>query len=131
MPFVQKYAMEELPSVNFVKGVDFSGFEPLKSSYSSVVWGAAIGNDKMVLGWFRDAGSEPPDWNMKPVISKQSVTITVPGTANDWRVDFYDTRTGKTILSSTSVTRNGQSITITLPDFQDDIAFKAYVVQRR
>ena len=126
MPFVQKYSMKELPSAEFVKGVDFSGFEPLKSSYSSGVWGAAIGNDKMVLGWFRDSGCEPPNWHMKPLISKQTVTITLRGKVNVWRVDFYDTKTGVTIINSTLVTRNGQTITIPLPDFQDDIAFKAY-----
>jgi len=41
-------------------------------------------------------------------------------------VDFYDTKTGSTILSSASVTRQGDAITIPLPDFRDDIAFKAY-----
>jgi hypothetical protein len=52
------------------------------------------------------------------------VTITVPGTAANWQVDFYDTSTGTTILSSTSVTRRGSTVTVTLPGFQDDIAFK-------
>ncbi|MGA2514159.1 MAG: hypothetical protein ABSG37_11150 [Candidatus Limnocylindrales bacterium] len=126
MAFMQTYATTELPVAKFASDVDFSGFGPLTSSSSSGVWGAAVGNGKSVLGWFRDASSEPPNWGMKPVVSKQSVTITVPGTATSWRVDFYDTRTGTTILSSTSVTRKGNTITIPLPDFHDDIAFKLY-----
>ena len=124
IPWMQKYETEELPAVNFVSGVDFSGFQPLASTTSSGVWGAAVGNEKMALGWFRDAGSEPPDWPLQPVVSKQSVTVTVPGNASNWKVDFYSTRDGTTILSSVTVSRTGSTVTILLPDFQDDIAFK-------
>jgi hypothetical protein len=107
--------------------VDFSGFQPLKSSSSSGVWGAAVGNEKMVLGWYRDATCEPPDWNMKPVVSKQTVTITVLGSATNWKIDFYNTRTGTELVNSIMVTRKGDQVTFTLPDFTDDIAFKMYI----
>jgi hypothetical protein len=63
---------------------------------------------------------------MKPEVSKQTVTITVPGSAANWQVDFYNTKDGTTILSSVAVSRKGSAITIPLPDFQDDIAFKLY-----
>jgi hypothetical protein len=125
-PFIQKYANADLPASNFVRGVDFTDFQPLTSTSSSSVWGSAIGNENMVLGWFRDAFCEPPDWKLQPVISKQTITITVPGTAANWRVDFYDTKTGTIIISSAVVTRKGNTITLFLPDFQDDIAFKLY-----
>ncbi len=124
--FMQTYATAELPVAHFVSGVDFSGLKPLKSTSSSGVWGAAIGNEKSVIGWFRDAGSEPPDWNLKPAISKQTITLTIPGTAANWQVDFYNTKDGTTILSSVAVNRKGNTITIPLPDFQDDIAFKLF-----
>jgi hypothetical protein len=124
IPWMQKYETEELPAVNFVSGVDFSGFQPLASTTSSSVWGAAVGNENMVLGWYRDAGSEPPDWTLQPVVSKQNVTVTVPGKASNWKVDFFDTRDGTTILNSVAVSQTGSTITIPLPDFQDDIAFK-------
>ena len=124
IPWMQKYATDELPAVNFVNGVDFSGFQPLRSASTSAVWGAAVGNEKMVLGWYRDATSEPPDWPLQANISKQSVTITVPGTAVPWQVDFFDTKTGTKKLSSTSASRAGNTISVPLPDFQDDIAFK-------
>jgi hypothetical protein len=81
-----------------------------------------------VLGWFRDAKSEPPDWNLQPVISKQTVTISVPGNAINWKIDFYNTKTGIDIISSAVVTRKGEKITITLPDFKDDIAFKMVIL---
>ena len=124
--FLQTYATAELPVAHFVSGIDFSGFGPLKSSPTSQVWGAAIGNEKYAIGWYRDATSEPPDWNLIPVVSKQTVTITVPGSAANWQVDFYNTKDGTTILSSVAVSRKGNTITVSLPDFQDDIAFKLY-----
>jgi hypothetical protein len=126
MPFIQKYANADLPASNFVRGVDFTGFQPLASTSNIEVLGATVGNEKMVLGWYRDATSEPPDWNPKPKISKQTVIITVPGTAVNWQVDFYNTKTGTDIISSAMVTRAGDKITIILPDFTDDIAFKLY-----
>ena len=125
VPWMQQYKTEELPAVNFVNGIDFSGFQPLASISTSGVWGAALGDEQTVLGWYRDAACEPPNWNLKPLISKQTVTITVPGTAASWRVDFYSTKDGTTQLGSVFVTRKGNTITISLPDFQDDIAFKA------
>jgi hypothetical protein len=124
IPWMQKYETVELPAVNFVKGVDFSGFKPLTSISSPGIWGAAVGNEKIALAWYRDATSEPPDWTMQPLVSKQIVTIAVPGTTAIWQVDFYDTKTGTKIISSASATRKGNTITVPLPDFQDDIAFK-------
>ena len=124
MPWLEQYSTMELPAVHFVQDVDFTGFTPLTSTSSPAVWGAAVGNESMVLGWYRDAASEPPDWNVQTIPAGQTVTLTVPGTAANWQVDFYDTSTGTTILSSTSVTRQGSTVTVTLPEFQDDIAFK-------
>ncbi len=129
IPFVQKYETEELPAANFVSGVDFSGFQPLTSTSTSGVWGAAIGNEKMALGWYRDAISEPPDWKRRSVISKQTVTLTVPGPAAKWTVDFYETKNGTHIVSSTAAAQTDGNITITLPDFTDDIAFKMHILQ--
>jgi len=124
MPWMERYSTVEIPAGNFVRGVDFTGFTPLTSTSSPVVWGAAVGNESMVLGWFRDAASEPPDWNLQLIPAGKTVTITIPGKATNWQVDFYDTSNGTTILSSTSVTRKGDTVTVTLPEFQDDIAFK-------
>ena len=77
-----------------------------------------------MLGWFRDAQCEPPDWDLKPLITGQSVTISVPGTVTTWTVDFYNTKTGYRTLNPITVTRQGSTVTVPLPDFQDDIAFK-------
>jgi hypothetical protein len=83
----------------------------------------------VVLGWFRDASSEPPDYPQKPKLTGQSVTITVPGDFNDWKADFYSTEDGVTVLGSVDVSREGNAITIPLPDFCGDIAFKAFARQ--
>jgi hypothetical protein len=122
--YMEEYAVAELPAVHFTEGIDFTGFKPLTSTSLPAVWGAAVGNESMVLGWFRDAASEPPDWTVQTIPAGQTVTIAVPGAASNWQVDFYDTSNGTAILSSTSVTRHGSTVTVILPAFQDDIAFK-------
>jgi hypothetical protein len=100
--WVNQYASVELPAANFVRGMDVSGSKPLTVYFPAgiKVWGAAVGNEKTVIGWFRDANSEPPDWKLEPVISKQTVTISVPGSISRWKVDFYSTRTGTDVISS-------------------------------
>jgi len=124
--FINKYNTAELSAANFIKDVDFFNFKPLDAQFSATITGAAIGNAQSVIGWFRDASCEPPDWNMKPLISRQNVTITVPGSYANWQVDFYDTKTGTKVVKSILTARHGDNITISLPDFTDDIAFKMY-----
>jgi len=82
----------------------------------------------MVIGWYRDVQCEPPDWNVRPIPAGQIVTISVPGSSANWQVDFIDTRNGTTVLSSASVTRQAGKVTVNLPAFQDDIAFKMTAV---
>jgi hypothetical protein len=127
IPWMQQYQTEELAAVNFVEEVDLSGFKPLTTRTSSGIWGAAIGNETTIIGWFRDAACEPPDWNLKPILTGQTVIIPVPGSATDWHIDLYDTKTGTDIIRSITITTNGDTATIPLPDFTDDIAFKMFV----
>ncbi len=124
MRWVQKYADVEAPAVRFVEGVDMTGFKPIAALASDKIFGATLGNENLIIGWYRDATSEPPNWNLQPVVSKQTVTITVPGNSTNWQVDFYDTKTGTDIVSSAIFTRKGNSVIVNLPDFTDDIAFK-------
>ncbi|MGB8981088.1 MAG: hypothetical protein WCC12_04365 [Anaerolineales bacterium] len=126
--YLKKSTELERPVVAFTQDVDFAGFAPLPVMFpaGTKVWGAAVGNEKAVIGWFRDANCEPPNWPVQPVISGQTVTITVPGSASEWKIDFYDTKTGTDIISSTITTRQGDNVIILLPDFTDDIAFKMY-----
>jgi hypothetical protein len=127
--FLEKYAQAESATAAFVKGMDFTVFTPLTAQSSAKITGAVLGNEGLVIGWYRDASCEPPDWNMKPLITKQNVTITVPGTYANWRVDFYNTKTGTDIIQSATVSRIGGKITISLPDFNDDLSFKMVPVK--
>ena len=127
IPWLQQYITSEMPAVNFVDGNDFSGFKPLTTSTSPGIWGAAIGNEKYIIGWFRDATCEPPDWNLKSILSRQTVTIIVPGSASNWQIDFYNTKTGTDIISSITISTKSNTATIPLPDFTDDIAFKMFI----
>jgi len=122
--FMQGYATAEKPAADFARNIDFTGYKPIKSTSSSGVWGAALGSENSAIGWFRDAACEPPNWDLQPILSGQTVTLTVPGSNPSWRVDFFDTRTGTTLLASSTVARTGQTLLIQLPDFQDAIAFK-------
>ena len=129
MPYIQKYTDLEAPVLRFSEDLDMAGFKPVPARTSGKIFGAALGNETTIIGWYRDVTCEPPDWNLQSVISKQTVSITAPGSASNWKIDFYATRTGTDIISSALVTRSGTKITITLPDFTDDIAFKMYVQQ--
>jgi hypothetical protein len=126
LEYLGLYAMLELPAVNFSQDIDFKGFKPLPISYQpgTQVWGGAVGSDSSVIGWFRDAGCEPPDWYLVPLISGQQVSLTIPGTAGEWKVDFYDTKTGTDLISSVTAYRMGNNVTVNLPDFTEDIVFK-------
>lgn len=126
MPFVRNYANAELAASKFASTVDVAGFRPLAARVSADIIGAAVGNEREAIGWFRDAGCEPPDWPLRQVVSNQSVTITPAGSAPRWRVDFYSTTTGTDLIGSVAATRQGDSITFPLPAFTDAIAFKMY-----
>jgi hypothetical protein len=122
--FMKDYALAELPIAKFVEEIDFSGFKPLASTPSSAAWGAAIGNEDSVIGWYRDASCEPPAWDLKPLISKQTVSLAIPGPGGTWQVDFYDAKTGVDVIGSTIVVQEDDQVTIELPDFTDDIVFR-------
>jgi hypothetical protein len=122
--FLYQYFKAETPTGLFAAGVDFSGFEPVPARLSGKISGAALGNDKMILGWFRDAACEPPDWNLQASISGQSASLSAPGDASAWQVDFYDPAEGSRVSGSITVQRTGERVIVPLPDFVDAIAFK-------
>jgi len=124
LQYMQLYATAELPAVNFANKVDFTAFKPLTAVSTDGVWGAVVGSERSIIGWYRDAQCEAPDWNLQPLVTKQSITLTLPGNSPSWKIDFYSTRDGSTILSSISVNSSGNKLIIPLPDFKDAIAIK-------
>lgn len=115
-----RYNQITVPMAAFIQGVDFTGFKPIEGVLSGGIKGAMVGNDKLLLGWFRDEHCEPPDWPMMTV-SGQSVSVDLPGSL--WQVEFFDTLTGKSTVRNRLVVRNRQ-VRIPLPEFQGSVAFK-------
>jgi hypothetical protein len=122
--FVDGYADIELPASTFAADVDFSGYVPMTATTSTRVFGGILGNESTAIGWMRVAACEPPDWPIGPALVDEQVVVTVPGTSRSWTVRFYDTKTGTAVDSAVTVPRVDGTITIVLPAFDDDIAFK-------
>lgn len=124
--WVMKYQDLEEPARIFSQDVDMTDMAPIETNAPSTLFGAALGNERMIIGWYRDSGCEPPDWPAQAVISGQAVTLTAPGSAAAWTVSFHDTKTGAPLTGTSVLTPEGGKLRIPLPDFSDDIAFKAY-----
>lgn len=116
----RKYDGAAAPAAAFVRGVDFAGFAPIHCALSDGLKGAMIGNDRELLGWFRDARCDPPDWPMAPTLG-QTVTLDVPGAS--WRAEFFDTVAGDSTGERSLVASNG-SAKILLPTFRGSIAIR-------
>ena len=121
--FLLQYLDAESIASQFVSSVDFSGFQPLEAHFSNDLFGAAIGNESTILGWFRDASCEPPDWQLQSLVSKGTVSLPVPG-ASAWQLNFYSPSTGEWISDPQVVQPEGDTLQIVLPAFIDTIAFK-------
>jgi hypothetical protein len=112
------YDQAAAPAASFVRGVDFAGFGPIQCDLCAGLRGAVIGNDKMCLGWFRDARCSPPRWPMKPLSGQ---CATVPALGKSWRVKFFDPVSGRSTGSRRVDVPKGR-LRIPLPEFQGSIA---------
>lgn len=117
-----KYQDLCLPVVSFLQNVDYTGFRPIDIALDHSTQGAALGNSRTILVWVRDARSSAPKW---PIRSLRGLTVTVsaPGPARNWKVDFYDTESGR-MFKSTSAHRRAGGIAVLVPSFRGSIAFK-------
>ena len=114
------YQQAAAPAAAFVRTVDFTGFAPVPCVLSSSLKGAVLGNERVRLGWFRDARCEPPDWPMRP-LSEQTVTVEALG--NSWQAEFVDPVTGNVVGEGRLTVRDGL-LRIALPTFQSSIALR-------
>ena len=79
-------------------------------------------SDKLIVGWFRDAQCDPPNW---PVRSLKGESVVLPQAAGKrWSVQFYNTLTGKPLGAAVTVDRL-QGLGIALPEFSESIAMVA------
>ena len=104
----------------FVKGVDYTGFKPVTCTPGAELIGGALGNERAVLGWFRDARCKPPTW---PVRRVEGAAVSLRVKHARWRVRFVDPVTGKTVQDREVTAADGR-LNLTLPAFEDSIAFK-------
>jgi hypothetical protein len=52
------------------------------------------------------------------------VSLTSPGSAAAWQVEFYDAATGESFADTITIHPEGNTLTIPLPDFIDSLALK-------
>jgi hypothetical protein len=119
-----KYKHASAPVARFVEGVDFEGFAPIEADGSPKVRACAMGNSGVVLGWVRDAQCVAPDWPARRVAG-EAVSVNAPGSASRWKVEFYDTSSGG-LLCTLYARGEGRKLTLSLPPFEDSIAFKIF-----
>ena len=104
----------------FVHGLDFSGFAPILCQTSPGLKGALLGNDRLIVGWFRDTDCLPPDWPVRNV-AEQHVAFRPSGTS--WRVEYIDPASG-TRLGQRRLAPLDNRLQINLPTFQGSIAIR-------
>jgi hypothetical protein len=126
LPWVMEYQDLEEPALKFSQDLDMAGMAPIEARAPATLIGAALGNEGVIIGWYRDARCEPPNWPADAVVSGQTVTLTAPGAAASWQVEFYDTKTGLRLAGTSVPSSIDGKLAILLPDFSDDIAFKVY-----
>lgn len=122
-PVEQRHRDASLPVARFVEGVSYAGLAPVAVETSPGIKGGALASTRLVLGWFRDAECDPPEWPVRRVTG-QAVTIPVSGKAHEWRVELVDTRSGS-LLGSFEVEAPHGRMVIALPPFEESIAFRA------
>ena len=117
-----RYKHASAPVARFVEGVDFAGFGPIQATPTGGITGAALGHERLVLGWFRDVQCAPPDWPVRPV-EDEAVVLAVPGSEREWRVQFFDTDSSEALATRT-VRREGAGVRVPMPPFESSVAFK-------
>lgn len=125
--FVASYPGVETPVVRFLDGVDVAGFGPLASHVGAAI-GGEVGDDATALAWLRTAGcSRTHGWDCSTAYSS-SFLFSVTGSSQRWHVTLHDTTTGEVLQDLGTLTRAGDSVSVELPSFSDDIAVKMVAV---
>ncbi len=104
----------------FARGVDWAGFAPVPCELPADLKGAMVGNDRVRLGWFRDARCGPPAWPVRRLAGWQ-VTLGAPG--KDWQVEYFNPVTGKWVEKRDITAREGR-LRVALPAFEGSVAIR-------
>ena len=117
----QRYKNIAATAAAFARDVNFADFRPVEMLAADGLKGGAIGNDHIILGWFRDAKCEPPEWPVR-LMTGRRVTLKLPQQSTQGSVEFRNPVGGSRRETQTVSTQSGQ-LEIALPDFEDAIAF--------
>jgi len=79
-----------------------------------------LGNDRRLIGWFRDARCAAPQWTLKEVSGRE---VTLGGRTGNWLAEFVDTTSGRVIRTSMVEAKQNQ-LKVSLPTFQGSIALR-------
>ncbi len=120
-----KHALAAKPVAAFTGGMDFTGFRPVAVALPRELKGAALGNGRLVIAWFRDARCEPLDWPVRTVPA-QRITLTVPGAARDWTVEFFESGSARR-SGDGRAQRKENVVHVELPAFEGSVAVKLTV----
>jgi hypothetical protein len=103
----------------FIKGTDVTDFAPVACNAPGLM-GAMLGNDRRLIGWFRDARCVPPQWATTNLSGRE---VTLGERAGTWKVEFVDPLSGEVIKTRTLEAKKDQ-LKIPLPAFQGSIALR-------
>lgn len=117
-----KSAHAATPAAVFVRGLDFTGFRPVAVALPRELKGAALGDERSVIAWFRDARCEPPGWPIRAVAAQRAM-LTAPGAASDWAAEFFETGSGRR-AGEGKAARKDNAILVELPAFEGSVALK-------
>jgi hypothetical protein len=113
------YEQAAAPAAAFVKGVDFTDFAAVACEAAGLK-GAMLGNDRRLIGWFRDADCAAPKWPLKNVSGRE---VTLGGRTGNWQAEFVDTTSGR-VIKTIAVEAKQKQLKVSLPTFQGSIALR-------
>jgi hypothetical protein len=120
------YEQAAATAAAFVKGMDFTDFAPVACEAPGLM-GAMLGNDRRLIGWYRDIRCVPPQWTLWEVSGRE---LTLGGRTGTWKVEFVDPASGKLIRTRTLKAKKSQ-LKIPLPTFEGAIALRLTAVIER
>lgn len=122
-PIEPRYETASAGVARFIQGVDYTGLVPVDAEASAGIRGGVLASARTVLGWYRDADCNPPEWPVQRVAG-QTVSIPLPGGARRWHVELVGTQDGA-LLGSFELETPHRRMVLALPPFEESIAFRA------
>ena len=79
-----------------------------------------LGNDRLLIGWFRDAECLPPQWAMRKLNNRK---VSLEGRRGLWTAEFVDTMTGR-VFETRALQAEQRRLGIPLPAFEGAVALR-------